>query len=84
MPDPREAIYDVLLAKKRRAEEEETKRRRRVGEYQSHAEAWAAYEEENERANAATRSPRGIRGSKPTLVIYDEINRLENSGSPEA
>lgn len=84
MPDPREAIYDVLLSKKRRAEEAERQRRRRIGEYQSFAEAWTRYEEQNARANAAARSPRGLRGFTPTLVISDEANELENRGPSEA
>lgn len=41
MPDPREAVYDVLLAKKRRAEE-----------VAKAAEEWQRYEEANARATA--------------------------------
>lgn len=56
MPDPREAIYDVLLAKKQRAEEERRRQERRVGEYQTRVQAWAEYEEENARAASADRA----------------------------
>ena len=47
MPDPREAVYDVLLAKKRRAEQA----KREAEE----AAIWARYEESNAAAHAAYR-----------------------------
>lgn len=60
MPDPREAIYDVLLAKKQRADEQ--RRRAEVGT--AEAEAWQAYLEANERAHVAYRA-KGVGGRDP-------------------
>lgn len=54
MPDPREAIYDVLLAKKRRADEQKAAEAaaREAGF------GWAEYEAANQLANSAYQSRR--------------------------
>lgn len=55
MSSPREAVYDVLLSKARRAREAIP---------QQLKEAWARYEEQNERAHALYRGDRR-HGSQP-------------------
>lgn len=49
MPDPREAVYDVLLAKKRRAEEQAASERRA----HEHDQTFEEWNEANARARAA-------------------------------
>ena len=51
MPDPREAVYDVLKAKAERAAEEQRRQDKRTQDYQ----AWVQYQAENELANSAYR-----------------------------
>lgn len=58
MPDPREAIFDVLQAKKQRAEEE----RRRADAGTTVGGAWAAYEEANELSQSAYAAKRNWQG----------------------
>ena len=48
MPDPREAIYDVLKAKWQRAQDERARRREQA--------AWDAYEAANAQAEVAYRN----------------------------
>lgn len=52
MPDPREAVYDVLLAKKRRADEAAAA----AAKLEAAGHGWAEYEEANQRANSAYNS----------------------------
>lgn len=51
MPDPREAVYDVLLAKKRRAEDE----RRLLRSNQTLAEAYEEWTAKNKTAGSQAR-----------------------------
>lgn len=51
MPDPREAVYDVLKAKAERAAEEQRRQDKRTEDYRM----WAQYRAENERASSAYR-----------------------------
>lgn len=51
MPDPREAVYDVLLAKQRRAEDQ----RRLIRGNQTLAQAYEEWSNKNRTAGAAVR-----------------------------